>query len=155
MVLMALCKMLQLTLVFSSNVNNNLNIYQSSDSEASSSLVSTGGTSSFSSSMSSSNSSSSNSGTINSPGSNGGPNSGSSGTVINNVNVSASGTTHGNIQTKARWLYSVKPYAKQFQSMIKIIKFIILTILLQCCAGNYPNVVVNGKVADQADKRPI
>ncbi len=80
------------------NVNTNINIYQTDDSGTSSSSRSTGATSS----NSSSGSSSSDSGTSNFPGSNGGPNTAVNPNVTNviNRNVSAPGTTHGNIQTK-------------------------------------------------------
>lgn len=83
----------------SDNVMGNLNVYQTNDSGASSSSASTGATSSGSSSGSSS----SNSGTSNSPGSNGGPNkmaNPNSKSVITNMNVTAPGVTHGNIQEK-------------------------------------------------------
>lgn len=84
------------------NVNTNLNVYQTNDSGTSTSSRSTGA----SSSNSSSGSSSSNSGTLNFPGSNGGPNKAqnSSKTNVINKNVSATGTTHGNIQSKQKEL---------------------------------------------------
>jgi RHS repeat-associated protein len=83
-----------------SNVSTNLNVYQTDDSGSSSSSRSTGATSS----NSSSGSSSSNSGTSNSPGSNGGPNraANSRATKVINRNVTAPGTTHGNIQSKEK-----------------------------------------------------
>jgi RHS repeat-associated protein len=80
------------------NVNTNLNIYQTEDSGTSSSSATFGKTSSNSSSASSS----SNSGTSNSPGSNGSPNNAANPnrTTVINKNVTAPGTTHGNIQQK-------------------------------------------------------
>jgi hypothetical protein len=73
----------------SENVNLNQNIYQTTNSGASSGSQSTG-------------SGSSNSGTSNSPGSNGGPNRAANPnkTRVVNRNVTAKGTTHGNIDEK-------------------------------------------------------
>ena len=80
------------------NVDTNLNIYQTDDSGKSGSSRSTG----VSSSGTSSGSSTRDSGTSNSPGSNGSPNAAvnPSKTTVINRNVTASGTTHGNIQQK-------------------------------------------------------
>jgi RHS repeat-associated protein len=68
------------------NVSTNLNVYQTHDSGTSSKVVK------------------SDSGTSNSPGSNGGANTAidSKQTTVINKNVTAPGTTHGNIQTKAQ-----------------------------------------------------
>lgn len=78
------------------NVVLNINYYQTSNSGSSSFSRSSGATSSNSSSQSSS----SDSGTSNSPGSNGGPNKAVKTANVINRNVTASGTTHGNIQQK-------------------------------------------------------
>jgi len=90
------------------NVDTNLNVYQTNNSGASSSSRSTGASSGSTSSSSGSNSSGSsnrsNSGSSNSPGSSGGPNkaANSSKTNVINKNVTAQGTTHGNIQQKSK-----------------------------------------------------
>ena len=91
------------------NVGTNLNVYQTSNSGASSSSRSTGSSSGATSSSSSSGSNSSgssnrsNSGSSNSPGSRGGPNkaTNSNSTNVINKNMSGSGVNHGNIQQKA------------------------------------------------------
>ena len=84
------------------NVDTNLNVYQTSNSGASSSSRSTGASSSGTSSGSSG-SSSSNSGSSNSPGSSGGPNSAvnPSKTNVVNKNITGTGVNHGNVQQKA------------------------------------------------------
>lgn len=76
------------------NVNVNVNYYQTDDSGSSS--LSRSGAAIFSSSESSQ----SDSGSSNSPGSNGGPNSAVNTANVINRNVTANGTTHGNIQQK-------------------------------------------------------
>lgn len=89
------------------NVGTNLNIYQTSNSGASSSSRSTGSSSGATSSSSGSNSSGSsnrsNSGSSNSPGSRGSANKAvnSNTTNVINKNVTGSGVNHGNIQQKA------------------------------------------------------
>lgn len=89
------------------NVSTNLNIYQTSNSGASSSSRSTGSSSGATSSSSGSNSSGSSnrsdSGSSNSPGSRGGPNRAvnSNSTNVINRDMSGPGVNHGNIQQKA------------------------------------------------------
>jgi len=84
------------------NVDTNINYYQTDHSGSSSSSRSSRGSSSSSSSSQGSSQSSSNSdsGSLNFPGSNGGPNQAVKGANVINRDVTASGTTHGNIQQK-------------------------------------------------------
>ncbi len=90
------------------NVKTNLNVYQTSNSGASSSSRVTGSTTgatsnSTSGSNSSGSSNKSKSGSSNSPGSSGGPNKASNSKKTNVVNkdVSGAGVNHGNVQQKA------------------------------------------------------
>lgn len=84
------------------NVDTNINYYQTDHSGSSSSSRSSRASSSSSSSSQGSSQSSSNSdsGSLNFPGSNGGPNTAVNSANVINRDVTASGTTHGNIQQK-------------------------------------------------------
>lgn len=84
------------------NVDTNINYYQTDHSGSSSSSRSSRASSSSSSSSQGSSQSSSNSdsGSLNFPGSNGGPNTAVNTANVINRDVTASGTTHGNIQQK-------------------------------------------------------
>lgn len=91
------------------NVKTNLNVYQTSNSGASSSSRVTGSTTgatsnSTSGSNSSGSSNKSKSGSSNSPGSSGGPNKASNSKKTNVVNrdISGTGVNHGNVQQKAK-----------------------------------------------------